>query len=173
MKAEMEVWMMPPMETVEERLARLALKAGDYLEAWGSCAQGTLLALQEEFGLGDAQSLKAATAMPGVALRGETCGAVIGPVMAFGLAFGRDRSEDFEAVLRATSAARRFCRLFEEEFGSCMCRDIHERLFGRSFDLTDPADVAEFAKMGAARKCRVPAETAARIAGRIILETQG
>jgi C_GCAxxG_C_C family probable redox protein len=157
-------------ETLEERLERLATKAGDNLELWGSCAQGTLLALQEEFGLGDIQSLKAATAMPGVALRGETCGAVMGPIMALGLAFGRDKAEDVQAVMRTMAAARRFCRSFEEEFGSCLCRGVQERLFGRSYDLTDPADISEFARAGAAKKCRAPAEAAARIAGRIILE---
>lgn len=37
-------------ETREERPDRLEQKAGDYEELFGSCAQGTLLALQEEFG---------------------------------------------------------------------------------------------------------------------------
>jgi hypothetical protein len=33
--------------TREERLKRLEQSAGDYEELFGSCAQGTLLALQE------------------------------------------------------------------------------------------------------------------------------
>lgn len=157
---------------MEERLDRLARKAGDHVEAWGSCAQGTLLALQEEFDLGDIQSLKAATAMPGMALRGETCGAVVGSIMVFGLEFGREKPEDVQAMMRTMGVARRLCKEFEEKFGSCMCSGVQEHLFGRSFDLTDPQDIQEFAAAGAAKKCRIPAEAAARIAGRMILESR-
>ncbi|MBN2028222.1 MAG: C_GCAxxG_C_C family protein [Actinobacteria bacterium] len=158
--------------SIEEILERLERQAGDYLEAYGSCAQGTLRALQEEFGLGNAEVLKAATAMPGVALRGETCGAVIGPVMALGMAFGRDKPEDYEAFLRALRAAHSFCRQFEAEFGSCMCEGVQKRLFGRYFDLTDPTQMGEFAAAGAAKQCRIPAGKAVRIAGKMILEAR-
>lgn len=156
-------------KAAEERLDRLARTAGENLREWGSCAQATLLALQEEFGLGGAQTLKAATAMPGVALRGETCGAVIASIMAFGLAFGREEPADLEAVDRTVAAARRFCRRFEEELGSCLCRDIQERLFGRDFDLADAVDFADFVAAGAVEKCRVPVEAAVRIAGGILM----
>jgi len=154
----------------KEVLDRLAEKAGDYMEAYGSCAQGTLRALQEHFDLGNPEVLRAATAMPGVALRGETCGAVIGPVMALGLAFGRVEAEDYQAFLRALQAAHRFCRRFEEEFGSCMCRDIHQRLFGRYYDLKDPKEMEEFIKAGGSEKCRRLVEKSVRIAGDIILK---
>ncbi len=157
----------------EEILDRVERAAGDYLEAYGSCAQGTLRALQEEFALGNAEVLKAATAMPGIALRGETCGAVIGPVMALGLAFGRDKPEDYEAFLRTLRAAHSFCRRFEEEFGSCMCAGVQERLFGRYYDLTDPVQMEEFAAAGAVQKCRIPAGKAVRIAAQIILDAWG
>jgi C_GCAxxG_C_C family probable redox protein len=159
-----------PGGTQEEILDELARKAGDYLEAYSSCAQGTLRALQEQFDLGNAEVLRAATAMPGVALRGETCGAVIGPIMALGLAFGRVEAEEEEAFLRTLLAARRFAELFEAEFGSCMCAGVQERIFGRSYDLADPEDMAEFAAADAAKRCRIPAEKAVRIAGRMILE---
>lgn len=157
-----------------EMLENVEKKAGDYEELFGSCAQGTLLALQEEFGFGNSQTLKAATAMPGIALRGETCGAVIGAIMALGIAFGREKPEDFAAVQKTTSAARRLCREFEKEFGSCDCRDVQHHIFGRSFNLVDPAEQQQFIQADAARKCRAPAGRAARIAGQIILEkTEG
>jgi C_GCAxxG_C_C family probable redox protein len=153
-----------------ERLDRLEQKAGDYEELFGSCAQGTLLALQEEFGLGNEQTLKAATAMPGIALRGETCGAVVAAIMSLGMAFGRERPDDFAAVQKTTSAARKLCRRFEEEFGGCNCRDVQHHIFGRSFTLTDPKEQMEFVAADASRKCRAPAGKAARIAGEIILD---
>ncbi len=158
--------------STEEVLDRLERQALEYLKTYGSCAQSTLRALQEEFGLGGAEALKAATAMPGVALRGETCGAVIGPIMAFGLAFGRENPEETEAFLRTLQTAHRYCREFEEEFGSCMCADVQEHLFGRSFDLTDPQQLQEFAAAGASEKCGIPVGTAVRIAGRMILEAR-
>lgn len=156
----------------EEILDHLEQKAGDYEELYGSCAQGTLLALQEEFGLGNAQTLKAATAMPGIALRGETCGAVMGAIMALGIAMGREKADDFNAVQITTKAARKLCRRFEEQFGSCNCRDVQHRIFGRSFNLANAGDQAEFVKSDAARKCRAPAAGAARIAGELILDGQ-
>ena len=154
----------------EEILDRLEKKAGDYEELFGSCAQGTLLALQEEFSVGNSQTLKAATAMPGIALRGETCGAVMGAIMALGIAMGREKPDDFSAVGRTTKAARRLCRRFEEQFGSCNCRDVQHHIFGRSFNLADAGDQLEFVKSDAAKKCRAPASKAARIAGELILD---
>ena len=157
-------------KSIEDRLNLLEQKTGDYEELYGSCAQGTLMALQEEFKIGNAQTIKAATAMPGIALRGETCGAVIGAIMALGLAFGKDKPDDFAAVQRTTGASRKLCRRFEEEFGGCNCRDVQHHMFGRSFNLTDPKDQAEFIKANASNKCRAPAGKAARIAGEMILE---
>ena len=154
----------------EETLNRLEQKAGDYEERFASCSQGTLLALQETFNLGNAEVLKAATAMPGIALRGETCGAVIGAMMAVGLAFGRDNPEDWRAVQKTTMACRRLCKEFEAIFGSCNCRDVQHHIFGRSYDLTDGKDMMAFAAADAIRKCRLPAGKAARIAGGLILE---
>ena len=156
----------------EETLNQLEERAGDYEERSGCCAQGCLLALQEQFHLGDELTFKAATAMPGIALRGETCGAVIGGLMAIGLAYGRESLDDWEGFLRAIRPARRFCRRFEKEFGSMMCRDIVKLQCGRSFDLADPAESREFEESGGYQKCRVPPGKAARIAGEIIMEKE-
>lgn len=155
----------------EEILDRLEEKAGDYEELFGSCSQGALLALQEAFALGNDEVLKAATAMPGIALRGDTCGAVIGSMMALGLAFGRKDPNDWQAVQKTTSACRRLCAEFEAFFGSCDCRDVQHQLFGRPFELTDARDRKAFAEADAIKKCRIPTGKAARIAGRLILES--
>ncbi|MGV8058010.1 MAG: C-GCAxxG-C-C family protein [Smithellaceae bacterium] len=154
----------------EELLNEIEKKAGDYEVLWDSCAQGTLAALQEAFNLGDENSLKAATAMPGIALRGETCGAVIGSIMALGIAFGRKNpTEDEKLVTRTVGAARKLCRRFEEEFGSCNCRDVQHKVFGRTFNFADPADWEAFEKADAGQKCRNVAGKAARIASELIL----
>jgi len=59
----------------DEILDRVAKKAGDCEEISVSCSQGTLAALQEEFGLsGGEDVIKAATFMPGLASRGRHAG---------------------------------------------------------------------------------------------------
>jgi len=154
----------------EDILNQLEQKAGDYEEMSRNCAQGSLLALQEQFHLGDGSALKAATVMPGIASRGETCGAVIGSLMAIGLAYGRDRLDDWEGYMRALRQALRFCRRFEKEFGSLMCRDVQKLVLGKSYNMADIAGSEEFEKDNGYKKCRVPPGKAARIAGEIIME---
>jgi len=156
----------------EEIVNRVAQKAGDYEELFGSCAQGTLFALQEEFNLESSLALKAATVMPGIVLTGETCGAVIGSLMALGMLYGREKPEDQEGFLRAFKAARKFCLAFEKQFGSLKCRDIHPSLLGRAYNFADPADAEAFRKAGGLKICRTPPEKAARIVAEIVLAGQ-
>ena len=106
-----------------------------YLLMCGNCAQTSFIALQESFDLEDGGILKALTPLPGIALRGETCGAVIGSLMALGLVYGRDREQldDWSSYIRSLPSARRFCRSFEAEYGSTMCGDIVEAEFGKRF----------------------------------------
>jgi C_GCAxxG_C_C family probable redox protein len=163
----------------EKMLNRISKKAGDYEEVSISCSQGPLCALQEEFNLGGGEDvIKAATFMPGLASRKETCGAVIGGLMALGLVFGRDRvnnpdpntPEAMEQVLKFREMAWRFCEEFKKEFGSTMCGDIRPRIMGRDYNTIDLKERLQFFADGGPKKCRVPPETAARIAAIIILE---
>jgi C_GCAxxG_C_C family probable redox protein len=163
----------------EKMLNLISKKAGDYEEVSISCSQGTFCALQEEFQLGGGEDvIKAATFMPGIASRKETCGAVIGGLMALGLVFGRDRvnnpdpntPEAMEQVLKFREKAWRFCEEFKKEFGSTMCGDIRPKIMGRDYNSMDPTERQQFLDDDGPRKCRVPPETAARIAAKIILE---
>jgi len=163
----------------EKILDRVAKKAGDYEEVSISCCQGTLAALQEEFTLdGGEDVIKAATFMPGIASRKETCGAVVGGLMALGLVLGRDKIKDpepntpeaKEQMLKLREKAWRFCEEFKKEFGSTMCGDIRPRIMGRDYNSMDPIERQQFLDDGGPKKCRVPPEKAARIAASIILE---
>jgi C_GCAxxG_C_C family probable redox protein len=97
----------------------------DYLSLCGNCAQTSFAVLQEQFELDGGAVLKALTPFPGIALRGETCGAVTGCLMALGLVYGRDKLDDWPGYLASLRPARRFCRRFEREMGSTMCADIY------------------------------------------------
>jgi C_GCAxxG_C_C family probable redox protein len=163
---------MSPEMTREEILDEVERKAGEYEIQSGCCAQGCLRALQEQFGIGDNLTYKAATAMPGIALRGETCGGVVGGLMAIGLVFGREDPNDMDSYFRAIAQGRKFCRRFEKEFGTVMCRDIVKERFGKDLDLANPEDAKEFVKMDGFRKCAYVPGRAARIVAEMILDSE-
>ena len=163
----------------EKILDRITKKAGDYEEVAISCSQATLAALQEEFNLGGGKDvIKVATFMPGIASRKETCGAVVGGLMALGLKFGKDKINDSEpvtpdekeAMFKSREKAWRFCEVFKKEFGSTMCGDIRPRIMGRDYNSMDPIERQQFLDDDGPKKCRVLSEKAARIAASIILE---
>jgi hypothetical protein len=92
----------------EEALKEVTENAHRILLQSGNCAQTSFLVLKEQFDLDNGKILKALTPFPGIALRGETCGAVIGSLMALGLVFGRDNIDDMPGYLRSLPPARKF-----------------------------------------------------------------
>jgi len=117
--------------------------------------------------------LHALTAISGTALRGETCGAVSGALVAIGALSSREGAEFLEAMPATMPRAVRFCDAFQEELGSLVCRHIHVRLFGRTYDLSDAAQQQEFLEAGGLTVCRRPVEAAARIVAELMLEDSG
>jgi len=173
-------------EKKEEIIERVEDKARAYEWEYHGCGQSVLLALQEELHLVDPSSFGAAFkaagfVAAGTARMGNMCGALNGGIMALGLLAGRERIEDpvypnLEDIDEASGQpkslelARKFYHRFIQEFGSWICRDIHISLFGRSFDLSIPADHEKFRHAGGYIKCSKLVGKAARIAGEIILE---
>ena len=160
-------------KALEEIFASLDQKSNDYLMLCGNCAQTTFLSLQEQFGLDDGGAiLKALTAFPGVALRGETCGVVIASLLAIGLVYGRGKENlnDFESYQKSFPPSRRFCRQFEKDVGSTMCGDIIELKFGKRYDLADPTQAVEWMCNGAIDKCGVVIQKGVHIAAEIMLK---
>ncbi len=158
-----------PRELVHHLLDQ---KVNVYMQLSYNCAQSSFLALQEQFGLDGDQVLKALTPLPGIAERGETCGAVSGPLMAIGLIYGRDIFQlgNWDKYQESLVPAGQFCLSFEEEYGSTMCRDIQEEKFGRHFCLTDPQELAAFQAADATTHCSAVVRYAVRIAADIILD---
>lgn len=138
------------------------------------CTQCVLRALQDHLGLGNRESFKAATALGGgVARMGETCGALIGGIMAISLAFGREELEDSlssPSYARALELGKELCQRFREEIGNTKCRDIQKSLFGRSFNLWEPQEREEFIKAGGYEKCPNVVRAAAELTAEVILE---
>jgi hypothetical protein len=132
------------------------------------------MALKEQFGLGGEQVVKALTPMPGIAERGETCGALTGPLMAMGLIYGRDihQLDNWDSYQESLVPAGRFCEAFEQEFGTTLCHEVQEGQFGRCYRLTDPGELQEFQNDGATEKCSEVVRKAVRLAAGIILDDE-
>lgn len=146
------------MSTQDERIER-AKKNAHENDRHSGCSQGVLLSLQEEFGIGNNEVFKAATVLSGgVARHGETCGALIGALMALGLVIGREKMEDTEVYRDSMEPSADLIDRFKEElkkqFGfegelnGTLCRQIHEKIYGRAFDMTDPDDYQAFLDAG-------------------------
>ena len=161
----------------EERIQRVKRKALEN-DFYSGCSQSVLGALQEEFGIGNKESFKAATVLSGgVARQGETCGAIIGALSALGLVMGRERMEDeetYKAMMPHSIEVRnRFREELKKQFGfkgeleSTLCRDIQKELYGRSFNMVDDEGRQEFldagghSETGCPKVCGIAAQVAA------------
>ena len=159
------------LQIKQDIFEKLEYRAIENLSVCGNCAQTAFVTLLDEFQMEGEQIVKALTPFPGIALRGETCGAVTGSLMMIGLEFGRDRKNlnNWQAYIDSLRPSRKFCRLFEMEMGSTMCDQIVADKFGKRFDLADPKDAMLWFSCGAHEKCGEVISKGVCIAARIIL----
>jgi len=163
---------------VDEKLIAEIRRRAHSNDRHSGCSQAVLLALQEGLGVGDQESFKAATVLSGgVARRGETCGALLGALMALGLVRGRERMEDTPAYVAAMTDADRLCDEFQRRLGeefcfkeplrSTLCSEIQTKIYGRSYDLRDTTQRDAFlaagghSDSGCYKVCGIAAEAAA------------
>jgi len=162
-----------------ERIGRRAFSYDKY----SGCSQSVLLSLQEGFKIGNEESFKAATVLSGgIARRGETCGAIIGALMALGLVMGRDKMEETDQYVRAVGVAFEVCEKFktalkvefsfDKELKSTLCKEIQEKIYGRSFDLNNEEERNAFLKAGGHSNSGCPkvCAVAAKVAAKEILD---
>lgn len=151
----MHVWFRMTREDLVKQIGQMA---HDYMR-YSGCSQSVLLALQEGLRIGNQSSFKAATVLSGgVARRGETCGALLGALMALGLVVGREKIENTEQYYQAVGIGNGVCdefqrRLqewfkFKEPLESTLCREIQRKIYGRSFNLSDPLEREAFRAAG-------------------------
>jgi C_GCAxxG_C_C family probable redox protein len=163
------------MKSKDEIIKRTYDLAFKYEAELGSCPQCVLAALKETLDVGDIETIKSADSMAGgTALSTEgTCGALVGGLLAIGSVFGRDYS-DFKAGNKKRRVFRYSKLLYDkfiEEYGSPICKDVHKKLFGRSFNLLDPKEYSEFEKAGAhIDKCTVVSGKVASWVAEIIID---
>lgn len=84
-----------------------------------------MLSLVEALGLEAGCVPKMATGFGGgMARHGETCGALVGAIMALGLKYGRTEAADSQSKANAYAKVDMLLRAFQEEFGCLICRDL-------------------------------------------------
>ena len=140
----------------------------------GSCPQCVLAALMETLNVGDPATIKAIDAMAGgTALSTNgTCGALVGGLAAISSIVGRDYKSFSagERKRRVFAYSKKLYDKFIGEYGSPVCKDVHMKLFGRTFNLLDSKDYEEFEKAGAhVDKCPSVAGNVAKWTAEIIL----
>ncbi|MFX0197607.1 MAG: C-GCAxxG-C-C family protein [Candidatus Hodarchaeota archaeon] len=145
---------------LKEELLKKAYHLGfEYEKNYGNCAQCVLLATQEILGLKNDLVFKTATGFAGgIGLIGiSACGALSGGIMAIGQKYGRERhnlADPKQLRFKTYKLAKKLHERFIEEYGSSTCRDIQQRIFGRSYNLWDPEEYKLFEDAGAHRdKC--------------------
>lgn len=159
----------------EQLTEKIEQSAYEYEKTNYGCARCVLKALMQHLNLGnleDGQLMKATFPLAGgVAYSGGVCGALLGGMMAIGLAYGSNKFEsseydpsspDDEAVKRATKLGDKF----KEEFGGIMCSDVQRYIHGRVWNLKNPEEGADFYRVH--DKCADAAKMAARLAADVI-----
>lgn len=152
----------------QEARAAMERRAKGLLLRSQNCAQAVFATLCEGHDLDGGPILRALTPFPGLALRGETCGAVTGALLALGLVYGRDELTDWKGYLRSLPPARRFCSQFAAENGGTACRAILEAKLGRGYDLADKAQALQYAASGGPAACSQVVASAVRLASQLI-----
>ena len=157
----------------EQILNRVQLLAEEYNFILKDCAQGTALALMEEFGLGNMEIIKALTPFPGVGGTGEICGGITGSLIAFGLYFGSDDQLDIDAKDKTIKIAQKFMAFFEGEIGHMYCADIIETvILGHRLNPGESeAAMLTFTKEKGFEKCGLPPGIGVRLAAGFIIDS--
>lgn len=157
----------------EKILDRVQQRAEEYNFIFKNCAQGTAMALLEEFGLGNMEIIKALTPFPGIGGTGEICGGITGSLIAFGLYFGSDNRLDYEAMNKTIMTSQKFMAYFEDAVGHLYCSDIIETvILGRRLNPGESeAAMISFTAEKGFEKCGLPPGLGSRLAAGFIIDS--
>jgi C_GCAxxG_C_C family probable redox protein len=161
----------------KESMIQRAFRLGfDYEQKYRGCAQCTIAAVQDTLGIRNDFLFKGASGFAaGCGLQCDgVCGGYSGGIMIMSLFFGRRRErfdDDRENNYRSFHMTCALHDRFVKEYGSVICREIHGKIFGRSFDLWNKVEKNSFEEAGAHReKCTTVVANASAWATGIILE---
>jgi len=162
---------MPEKAPREELLNKVEETAHDYEKEFHGCSRCVFKALQDNLDLGDGISLKASTPLAaGVAMRGETCGALLGGLLAVGIITAQEDLKDSNALNNSLAAGFRLARKVEKEFGTTNCTKIQTERLGRFYSLADPEQYKAFIEAGGYVECPKVVGKIARMTAEFILD---
>jgi C_GCAxxG_C_C family probable redox protein len=158
---------MPEKQSRTELLDKIEKAAHDYERDFHGCSRCVLKPLQDHLGLGDDSSLKASTTLAaGVAMRGETCGALLAGLMAVGIVTANEDLKDTDALTDSLVSGFRLAKKFELEFGTTNCTKLQTEKLGRS------EQYKAFIEAGGYRECPKVVGKIARMTAEFILDYQ-
>jgi C_GCAxxG_C_C family probable redox protein len=162
---------MPDNKSRAELLDKIEKEAHDYERDFHGCSRCVLKPLQDNLDLGDEASLKASTTLAaGVAMRGETCGALLGGLLAVGIATASEDLKDVNALTNSLASGFRLARNVEKELGTTNCTKIQTDKLGRFYSLADPEQYKAFIEAGGYRECPKVVGKIARMTAEFILD---
>lgn len=155
-----------PEEQKQELIEKAYQLAYEYEQKYGNCPQCTVAAIQDTFGILDDNVFKAVYGLAaGIGLSSKgNCGGLIAAILVVSSLQGRDR-QNFQAgrYPECYALSRKMAQKFEQKYGSILCHGIQKKIFGESFDLSDPQQFAAFEEAGGHQdKCPEVVGNAAR-----------
>lgn len=100
------------------------------------CSQAVFAEMAPQMGLDRELAMKIAGCFGGGMWHGETCGCVVGALMAIGLKYGQGGPADQERKQIMLAKKAKFEQAFSARRGSCLCREI------LGYDLSKPEEAA-------------------------------
>jgi C_GCAxxG_C_C family probable redox protein len=144
-------------------LMKEAYRQGDHYEkVYRGCAQCHMAAVSDVTGKEDKVMFRAANGFAaGMGLLGDgVCGGYSGGILSLGLFAGR-RKEFFDGDKQEkeiiTKLVAKLHDKYIDTYGSLICHDIHQEIFGRAFHIKEPQDKEAFELAGAHTLDKCPA----------------
>ncbi len=157
--------------STEKILDAIAQTAFNSLAVYGNCCRSTLWAIQTHLRMEASATLRASSVLAGgICGTGETCGAVLGGMIAIGEALGSDDFRDLESYERANANVREFLQKIQERYSSSRCHAIQTSVMGWCCD--DPSKAEQWTEAGGPLACAGVCAEASRYAASIILAYQ-
>lgn len=145
-------------------------RARELLGKYHGCAQCTLVALQEVYGMEDEMLSTASVLLSGgVGRIRSICGVLTGACLALGIKYGRNTSylkgTEEDAVAKENEGleiAGKLCKWFEREFGAITCAEIRRAHMGTDLDNENPWQKQLADDLNMRGRCQDIAEQTAR-----------
>ena len=152
-------------------LDAIAWSAFASLAGYGNCCRSTLWAIQTHRRKQEPATLRAAAVLAGgLCGTGETCGAVLGGLVAIGEATASEDFANLDAYKEANRRAKSFLDEIRAFYGSTRCFDIQKAVMGWACD--DPSKMRAWQDAGGPTACAHVCAEAARRAAAILWEEQ-